>query len=150
MVELDSNFEDNLREAVMDNVEQTVRDEIGPELKQVAQENFEAYASRNGYDIDHIWKDAEGPIVEREGDKIQVRIEWPGLTALFEHGVSPHTIEGNPLLSFIWEGPPEGTRPPGAPKHVKAQSVNWGSETGGIPESRAVRDALNELRRDLS
>ncbi|WP_135363447.1 hypothetical protein [Halosimplex halophilum] len=141
MVELASDFEDDLREAILDEVEQTVRDEIGPQLKQAARENFEAYANRHDYDIEHIWQDAEGPIVSRDGDSVQLRVEWPELTALFEFGVSEHTIEGNPLLHFYWEA---------KDTWVTTESVEWGSETGGIPESRAVRDALNEVRRVVS
>ena len=137
---LDSSFEDDLREAVLDDVEQQVRDDIGPMFKQTARQNFEAYASRNDYDIDHIWEDAEGPIVERDDGSVSVRVEWPGLTALFEFGVSPHTIEGNPLLHFYWEAKDQW---------IKTESVNWGSETGGIPESRAIRDAMNWLRREV-
>ena len=145
-MQLDANFEDDLREAVLDTVERELREEIGPQLRDLARENWQAYASRNGYDIDHIWEDAEGPFVERDEDGVTLRMEWPGLTALFEFGVSPHTIQGNPLLAFVWRSPPEGTRPPGAPKHVVAEEVNWGSVTGGIPESRAIRDALAGLR----
>ena len=147
---LESSFEADLRDAVMDDVERTLREEIGPTLKETARENFEAYASRNGYDIGHIWRDAEGPFVSRSGDSVELRIEWPGLTALFEFGVSPHTIEGNPLLAFHWDAPPEGTRPPGAPEFVVAQEVNWGSVTGGINEARAIRDALDSMRREVS
>jgi len=146
---LDSGFEADLREAVLDDVEATLRDEIGPELADVIRENWQAYASRNGYDIDHIWEDFEGPFVDRSDGTITLRMKWPGLTALFEYGVSPHTIEGNPLLAFIWESPPEGTRPPGAPEHIVADEVNWGSVTGGIPESRAIRDGLEWLRQTL-
>lgn len=149
MTSLESSFEADLREALLEDIEQTLREEVGPQLKQAARENFEAYASAHGYDIEHIWQDAEGPMIDRDGDSVSLRIEWPGLTALFEFGVSPHTIEGDPILSFVWEGPPGGTRPPGAPKHVVAQEVNWGSVTGGIPESRAIRDAMNTVRREL-
>jgi len=147
MARLEEGFEAAAREALLNEAEQTLRDEVGPALKRAVQENFEAYASRNGYDIGHIWKDAEGPFVERESDAIHLRIEYPGLTALFEWGVSPHTIDGSPVLSFVWESPPEGTRPPGAPKHVTATSVDWGSETGGIPAARGIRDAMEQLRR---
>ena len=149
MTTLDSSFEDALAEAILDEAERWLQEEIGPQLKQAARENFEAYASANDYDIEHIWEDAEGPFVERDGDSIELRIEWPELTALFEFGVSPHTIEGDPVLSFVWKAPPEGTRPPGAPKHVQAQEVNWGSVTGGIEESRAIRDAMTEIRRRM-
>ncbi|QLH80979.1 hypothetical protein [Halosimplex pelagicum] len=136
MVTLDDDFEDNLRAAVLDEVEQTVRDEIGPELKQAAEENWKAYASRNGYDIDHVWEDAT-LAVGRDDDSVTVRIEWPELTALFEWGVDPHTIEGNPLLHFYWDA---------KDTWITTDEVNWGSETGGIPESRAIRDALDQLR----
>lgn len=146
---LESSFEDDLREAFLDDVEQTLRDEVGPALEDAARENWEAYASRNGYDIDHIWEDAEGPFVDRDDQSVSIRIEWPGLTALFEFGVDPHTIEGNPYLAFTWESPPEGTRPPGAPEHVVADEVNWGSVTGGIPEARAIRDAIDQLEGEL-
>ncbi len=138
-MELDG-FVDGAREAFLDDIERKFRDEIGPQLKTVAEENWKAYAQRNGYDIDHIWEDASEPIVKRDGDTVSVRIEWPELTALFEFGVSPHTIEGNPLLHFYWAEKDQW---------VQTESVDWGSETGGINESRAIRDAMNELRRVL-
>jgi hypothetical protein len=143
-MQLKDSFEDDLQEVVLDVVEQTVREDIGPMLKQTARQNFEAYASRNDYDIDYIWEDAKGPIVDRSDDGVSVRIEWPGLTALFEFGVDPHPTEGNPELHFKWENAPSG-----APEWVQTERVNWGSETGGIPESRAVRDAMNWLRAEL-
>lgn len=140
MATLDSNFEDDLREALLDDAEQRARDDIGPRLIRVARENWKAYASRHDYDIDHIWEDVEGPIVERDGDSVSIRIEWPGLTALFEWGVDPHTIEGNPLLHFYW-----GAKD----SWILTDEVNWGSETGGIPESRAIRDMLDQLEGEL-
>ena len=139
-MQLESDFESKLREALLDDVEAKFRAEYGPMLKRVAQENFEAFASANDYDISHIWEDAEGPFVERDRNSVSVRVEWPELTALFEYGVSPHTIEGNPVLHFYWEK---------IGKEITVQSVNWGSETGGIPESRAIRNALEDLRQEL-
>jgi len=137
---LSSSFEDKLREAVQDKIEQKVREEIGPDLVRVAEENWKAYASRNGYDIDHVWEDVEHT-VERTPNGISIVVEWPELTALFEFGVDPHTIDGNPLLHFYWDE---------IGQWVTTDNVDWGSETGGIPESRAIRDALNQTRRDLS
>lgn len=137
MVTLDSGFEDAAREALLADAERTLRDDVGPLLEATARANFEAYAARNGYDIGHIWADADGPFVDRAGDAVHLRIEWPGLTALFEFGVSPHTIDGNPLLHFYWED---------IGQWIRTESVEWGSETGGIPESRAIRDAMHTLR----
>lgn len=140
MAELGSDFENDLREAILADAEETLREEIGPTLQNIAKSRWQSYASRNGYDISHIWEDVELSVT-RDGDSIELRIEWPELTALFEFGVSPHTIEGNPLLHFYWEE---------ADQWVQTESVEWGSETGGIPESRAIRDSLLDLRRVMS
>lgn len=147
MATLDANFEDDLREAMLDAAEEMVRD-LGDLWKQRAAQAFQEYAARNGYDIQHVWQDAEGPFVDRQGTTVQARIEWPGLTALFEWGVEPHVIQGSPL-KFKWESPPEGTRPPDAPPFVVADSVNWGSVTGGIPEARAIREGRDVVNNAL-
>jgi len=140
MATLENDFEAKLQEALLDDIEQTLEEEIGPWLIQTAREQWEAYASRNGYDIEFIWEDAEFA-VERDDDSVTLRVEWPELSALFEFGVEPHTIEGNPTLTFYWEAKDQW---------ITTDEVNWGSETGGINESRAVRDAMNDLRRLLS
>jgi len=148
-MQLDPAFEDTFQEALLNDVEQTLREEIGPQFQQVAEDNFKSYAQANGYDIDFIWEGAEFS-VDRGQDSVILTVKWPGLTALFEFGVDPHVIEGNPELAFRWQSPPEGTRPPGAPEFVQTDEVNWGSETGGINEAGAIRDAINQLRRLLA
>lgn len=147
MTTLDASFEADLRDALLTEAEQRL-ETAGEQLRRVAREEFEAYAARNDYDIDHVWTDAEGPTVERTSEAVTATVRWPGLTALFEFGVDPHTIEGSPL-AFEWAAPPEGTRPSGAPQFVETDSVNWGSVTGGIPEARAIRTALDVVRLDL-
>lgn len=139
MATLESGFESKLREAVLDDAEQQARKEAGPDLLARAQAKWIAYAAEHGYSIEHIWQDAELS-VDRTRRGVTIRIEWPALTALFEFGVSPHTIDGNPLLHFYWAE---------MDQWVLTESVNWGSRTGGIPESRAIRDSLNEFRREL-
>jgi hypothetical protein len=139
MTTLNSGFEDDLREALLDDVERWFQEDVGPQLIETARENWQAYADRNDYDIDHIPDDAELS-VERDEDSVTVRVEFPELTALFEWGVDPHTIEGDPLLHFYWEAKDQW---------IKTESVDWGSETGGIPEARAIRDALEAVGGDL-
>lgn len=147
MTDLDRGFEDDLKAALLDEAEDQLPN-LTNRLVNMAEQNWRAYASANDYDIDLIWRDVEVSNATRTPNSVSQRITWP-FSGLFEFGVSPHVIEGNPYLSFTWPAPPEGTRPQGAPKYVKTQSVNWGSVTGGIDESRAIRDALLEWRGEL-
>jgi hypothetical protein len=135
-------FEDALREDLMDQAEAEVA-ERRDQLAQESGDRFDAYASRQGYDIGFIADGIETSSVERRGNRVSATVSWPGLTALFEYGVDPFTLSASgDQLAFLWASPPEGTRPPGAPSFVVSESVNWGSVTGGIPEARAIRTAL--------
>lgn len=145
MTTLDPQFERNLRRAILDRAEERI-EAHGQALKDIAEAEFKAYAARNDYDIDHVWEDAEGPTVTRNQRGVSVTVRWPALTALFEYGVDPHKIRGNPTLAFEWPAPPEGTRPEGAPSFVVTDEVDWGSVTGGIDAARAIRTALDRLR----
>jgi hypothetical protein len=129
-------LESTLQDSLQDDIE-TATEEMGEALKDEAEANFREYAGRQGYDIDHIWQQASVGGVSSGPGRASVTVEWPGLTALFEWGVSPHTISGNPLLKFYWDA---------KDTWVVTEEVNWGSETGGIPESRAIRGALNYIR----
>jgi len=134
-------FEDALREELLDAAEDAVADHRD-DLAQESGDRFDSYAARHGYDIGFIADGIETSRVERRGNRVSATVSWPELTAIYEYGADPHIIRGDPYLSFTWESPPAGTRPPGAPKNVVAQEVNWGSVTGGIPEARAIRTAL--------
>lgn len=134
-------FEDALRDDLMDAAESEVaerRDQLADE----SADRFNAYASRHGYDLAYLPRGIETSSVRRQGNRVSATVSWPWGSALWEYGVDPHVIEGNPTLAFSWDSPPQGTRPPGAPGFVVADSVNWGSVTGGIPEARAIRTAL--------
>lgn len=143
MTTLESSFEADFEQAILDDVEAKAED-IGEGLRETANDNWRAYASQQGYDLDHIIDSVEGPTVSRGATSVSIRLRWGGLANLYEYGVSPFTLEGSPLLQFFWDSPPEGTRPPDAPAFVEAESVNWGSVTGGIAESRAIRSAVEE------
>lgn len=129
---LESGFESKLREALLADAEQTLREDLGPALVDEARQRWQSYARRNDYDIAFIWEDATIAVTRRR-NAAAVRVEWPELSALFEFGVEPHTIEGNPLLHFYWAE---------MDQWITTESVNWGSVTGGIDGARAVRDAL--------
>lgn len=145
-----SGFESNLQDSLTDDMEAGLYaepDNLAYQLLRAANQNFEEYASRQGYDIGGIPQSGKVTSTSRSRGSVSATIEWThGLTALYEYGVSPFTMHGSPILSFYWDSPPEGTRPEGAPAFVNTTEVNWGSVTGGIPEARAIRGALNYIR----
>lgn len=132
MTTLENGFEAKLQEAVLDKVEDRAVD-IGRDLRDVARARWISYAADHGYSIEHIWTDVEGPFVDRDGDSVTIRLEWPRLTALFEWGVQPHTIHGNPLLHFYI---------PEDDQWVITESVDH----PGLPASRAIRDTFEEAK----
>ncbi len=148
MTTLDAGFEDALREDLLDEAESAVADHAR-ELEREASDRFQSYAAREAYDISHLWRDTSVSRVRRTNTRVSARVSWPALTALFEYGVDPFVLEGNPTLAFEWLAPPAGTRPPGAPSFVVADSVNWGSVTGGISEARAIRTALQVVEQSM-
>jgi hypothetical protein len=158
MTTLDSSFEDDLQEALLDDVHAKASGIEGM-MMLIAETNWRSYAESNGYDIDHVWRDAESE-VEREADAVRISAEWP-FSAQFEHGVDPHTIEATnaDVLAFPWpemKGVEFGNTGQTFDE-VFAETwpvvffpeVDWGSETGGIPAARAVRNMLRELRGEL-
>ena len=135
-------FEDALRDDLMDQAEAEVA-ERRDQLAQESGDRFDAYASRHGYDLGFLADGIETSGVRRQGNRVSATVSWPEYTSLYEYGVSPFTLQASgDQLAFLWQSPPQGTRPPGAPSFVQAESVNWGSVTGGIPEARAIRTAL--------
>lgn len=148
MAELDSSFESDLREVVMDDAEDELyakRNNLAFRLLQLANENWRDYMNENDYALEHIPESGTVTETDRTRNRVSATLEWSGLANLFEWGVSPHAIQGDPL-AFDWPAPPEGTRPEGAPAFIVANQVDWGSVTGGIPAARAIRGAVNQLR----
>ena len=158
MTTLEMSFEDDLEQALLDDAHRKASGIEGM-MMLMAETNWRRYANENGYDIDHIWKDAESSI-QREADAITISAEWP-FSAQFEHGVEPHTIEATnaDFLAFPW---PEmrGEEFGNTGKNFEEvfadtwpvvffPKVNWGSRTGGIPAARAVRNMLREIRGEL-
>ena len=159
MTTLESDFEDTLREVVLDEAEKQAP-EIGEELMEIAEEKWRQYAKANDYDIDHVWRDAEGPDVTRGDREVRIQIRWP-FSSQFEFGVDPHVIEASDadMLAFPWpemEGVEFGNTGQTFDEVFEETwpivffpEVDWGSESGGIPKARAVRDSLRELRGEL-
>lgn len=150
---LNSDFEDDLQEALLDDVKQRARNEIAPDLKARIQRLLREYGARHEYDVRAL-VDAVRVSVEREAGTVRIRAELPDPSLLFEVGTVDHVVEAREadVLSFIWErrhDPPEWVR-----EEFEREGDGWRVflpkvEVAGLPEGRFVRDALAEMRREL-
>lgn len=154
MATLDSDFEENLQEAVLDSAQHELvgkQDNLVHQMLQRAHEILQEYGSRNEYDVDPIIESLGRVDVKRTDNRLRIRVGWDHPAApFFEFGTSDHTVEGNPILSFVWEDPPAWVR-----EQFDREGNGWRvffaeTEPSGIPESRFVRDALNWLRREVT
>lgn len=156
MPTLSQSFERDLKESIMDNAEEQLyggRDNIAHQFLQTVTENFEDYANRHDYNLGNVIDSGRVTSTNRGQSSVSVELEWDHPAALFEYGTSPHKIEGNPILSFIWEDPPEWVKkafPQGRTsggRFVSGWRVFFPSvQHPGMPEARAIRGALNQFR----
>lgn len=160
MTTLDSSFESDLKEALLDEVERELtgrQANLVFQFVELVHSNLRSYGNRLGYDVESTIDSLGTPEVDRSGNTVSVTVGWESeQMSRWEFGVSPHTIDGEPILSFVWENPPDWVKE----EFDQARSSGGEFESGwrvffpsvdhpGIPESRAIRDALNGLRQVL-
>jgi hypothetical protein len=160
MTTLGNDFEADLEAAVLDDAERTLVGEqtnLIFEFVELVKANLRTYGRRNGYDVEPALDSVGLPEVDRSDGTLEITVGWEDeQMARWEFGVSPHTIDGEPILSFVWEDPPgwvreefDQARGEGG-QFVSGYRVFFQSvDHPGIPESRAIRDSLNGLRRVL-
>jgi hypothetical protein len=157
---LERGFEAATERALLDDAESRL---VGQQAAliydfiEAVHDRLREYARRNDYDIDSTIDSLATPEVSRREDSVEIVVGWESdQMARWEFGVSPHTIDGNPILSFVWADPPQWVREEfdeadsGDGWRVFFKSVNWGSDTGGIPASRAIRESLRDLEAILN
>ena len=156
MTTLDSSFEDDLAEAVLDDAAANLLAGDGAIMAAIeaAHERLREYAREFEYRIESVIDSLQGPEVVEQSDRhFRVRWGWVHEAAPYlEWGTSDHTIEGNPILSFIWEdrhNPPawvaEEYEREGGGYRVFLPEV----EVAGVRETRFARHALEWLRREV-
>ena len=143
------------RAALLDGLEAKLVGQQGNLVFQairVSHGTLREYGQRNDYSVEPI---AESLRVERERSQRDLTVRWfwtHEAAQYFNFGVSPHTIDGNPILSFIWTDAPQGVkemfphteRVNGSPR-VFFQSVDH----PGIPASHYVRAGTRWLQSEL-
>jgi hypothetical protein len=114
---------------------------------------LEEYGQRHDYAVAPITESVALLDTSAAGRRVTARWGWQhDAASFFNFGVSPHTVDGDPLLSFIWEDAPAGVREmfsdtervDGDPR-VFFRSVDH----PGIAESRFVQASMNWLRQEL-
>ena len=150
-------WEDTAAEAALD---QAAAEYIGaggfiPNAIEEAHERLREYAREFEYRVESVIDSLQGPeIIEQSDRHFRVRFGWDHEAAPYlEWGTSDHTIEGNPILSFIWEDrhdPPdwvaEEYEREGGGYRVFLPEV----EVAGVRETRFARHALDWLRREVA
>ncbi|MCD2204412.1 hypothetical protein [Halobacterium sp. KA-6] len=133
------------REAFLDSAQSALVGQRGNLVSQAvseAHDQLASYASeQGGYAYDPVEESFQGVTVDRGQRGLTIEWSWGHVAAgLWEFGVPPHTIRGDPL-HFYWAAKDQW---------IQTDEVNWGSETGGISEARWVRDSLHWLRREVA
>jgi len=149
---LSSDFEDDLRDAVLDSIEQRA-ESLADELREGIQQRLEDYGQRHDYDVRALVAGVETE-VEREGDTVRVVARLPHPALLFERGTVDHVVEAQraDVLPFVWErrhDPPQWVR-----EEFEREGDGWRVflprvEVSGLPEGRFIRDTLHDIRRSL-
>jgi len=166
-VTLGSEFERDLATAALDATESRLvgeRDNIVAGFVRDVHRNLRAYADRHGYDVDSTIESVRAPEVTRSDGELTIEVGWASeQMARWEFGTSTHTIEGDPVLAFVWAAAEKRGADP--PAWIREEFDQARDEAGrfrsgwqvflpevtvrGLPESRAIRDSLNDLRRLL-
>lgn len=156
-MQLASDFEAELRAALLDDVERQLvgrRDNIVHRVVQRVHDVLREYADRYDYRAEPLLESLAQPQVSRGPRAVVVRVGWAHEAfPFFEFGTSDHTIEGNPVLSFVWED--RHDPPPWVAREFEREGNGFRVflpevEVAGLPESRAIRDTLHWLRRELA
>ncbi|SIS00352.1 hypothetical protein SAMN05421858_5119 [Haladaptatus litoreus] len=155
MVILEPDFKDKLETAVREQAVSELMGPNGPVLKAIEQSHEKLDAS--DYNTDSVKDSLVEPIVEEKGNRVTITWGWTHEAAdYFERGTSFHRIDGDPVLSFVWEDPPSWVRE----EFDQARSSGGQFSSGwrvffsnvhvsGIDEIRYTRFGLEWLRREL-
>lgn len=144
--ELEAQIEDHIEELMQNFVD-------------VVHNNLQSYARTHGYDVESTIDSVSDVQVDRSGGTVTARVGWqhPQMSR-WEFGTSDHPVTPTSadVLSFVWENPPQWVREEFDQARSSGGQYQSGwrvflpeTEVSGLPESRAIRDAMNGLRRLL-
>ena len=160
MATLDSSFESDLKAAALDAVEHELtgrQANLVYQFVELVHTNLRSYGRTHGYDVESTIESLGQPEIDRSAGRLTITIGWESeQMARWEFGTSDHVIQpvNADVLSFVWENPPQWVREEFDQARSSGGQFRSGyrvflpeTEVSGLPESRAIRDALNGLRR---
>lgn len=148
---LEAEFQEKARQAMLRSVAEEVS---GPDgLLQAAIERSQATLRSSEYDLESIADSLvvprSGSILDAERNRVYVEWGWTHEAAqYFEFGTSEHTIQGQPVLAFVWEDAPQGVVDQFGgeePPQVFFSEVT----VEGVDELRFTRRGIERLRAEL-
>ena len=109
-------------------------------------DRLSAYGSEHSYAVENIEQSFTGVDVSEGGDTLAVGWGWEHpATAYMERGTSDHEIHGNPVLSFVWEDPPQWAEERFESEGDGVRAFLSEVEVSGLPESRFVQAGVDYL-----
>jgi hypothetical protein len=143
-MELEPGFEDKLLESLLDQAEADA-ERLAEYVIGLVHDNLRDYAERHGYDVESTIDSVEWS-VQRSDRSITITVGWENEQMLrWEFGTSDHTVPGDPVLVFEFDG---DEYPYLAEMFDEGVAYLPDADVSGLPESRAIRDAMNQLRRE--
>lgn len=161
MAELERGFETKARTAFKADIREKLfeqSDNIAHRFVQEAHDRLRAYGQREDMNVEPVIDSMELDEAQTTLNGASIRIVWTHEAAgYFEFGTSPHVIRGQPILSFVWENPPQWVRE----AFPQARDTGGRFQSGwrvffeqvqhpGMPAARYIRDAMEWLRREVS
>jgi hypothetical protein len=156
VTDLGRGFKDDLRETILTDAEDELVEQYAENFVDLVHARLRSYGNRHDYDVESTIDSFEGVDVSRTRNGVHIEATWASdQMDRWEFGTDDHTVTGDPL-SFVWEDPPQWVRE----EFDQARDAGGQFESGwrvflpevdvsGLPESRAIRDSLNGLRRLL-
>jgi len=161
---LEKSFEGDLQTALMNDAEKTMAN-LMDNFVELVHTRLRSYGQRHGYDVAPTIASASRVRVDQQSGTITAHVGWADdQMTRWEFGVDPFTMPAREprtadVLSFVWEDPPQWVREEfDRARSTEGQFVSgWWvflpevdeTEHPGIPESRAIRNSWNGLRRVL-
>jgi hypothetical protein len=154
-MKITGDFQGNLSEALVDAAIEELMADGGPVEQSIEQshEILRQYGQRNDYSVDSIIESLQEPEVERTANGFRIRWGWAAEHApYFEWGTSDHVVEGDPILSFVWDS---ADAPAWVAEEFEAEGDGYRvffpqTEPSGLPEARFARSVLDYLRAEVA